>query len=165
MQDFGIQKDNQHGLDHGIWSVLVHVFPNEQIPISVLTLDINKSFSDHMKIAEKLTKLNTEDTLIFASGNIVHNLRAIDWDHMDDNFAFSWAKNVNDYLKENFYVNNLEKLVNLPKNSEFSLAIPTRDHYLPFLYIAAMRAENSEIITFNDEIVGGSISMTSFLVL
>lgn len=131
----------------------MHLFPAADIPVSVLTLDIHKNFSEHLEVAKTLKNLNNPETLIFASGNIVHNLSRLSGFDFERENAYDWAKNVNEYAKENFLHHNLDALVNLPKNTDFSLAIPTPEHYLPFLYIAGATEKNENIQVFNDAIV------------
>ena len=39
------------------------------------------------------------------------------------------------------------------------LSVPTKEHYLPLLYIAAMQQENDEVKFIHESIQNGSMSM------
>lgn len=154
----------QWGLDHGAWSVLKHLYPKAEIPVVQMSLDYTKKTSDHLAIAKEINWLRKNDVLVIGSGNIVHNLRLLDWKNINkDNHAFDWTKNVQEKLTKLIINNNIEALTKYENiDSEIKLAIPTPEHYLPMLYCMALRNENEEIKIFNDKAVGGSITMTSF---
>jgi len=45
-----------------------------------------------------------------------------------------------------------------------ALSVPTPEHYLPLLYVMALREPNEKVAFFNDNLIAGSLSMTSVLV-
>ena len=151
------------GLDHGTWSVVKHMYPNADIPVLQLSIDYNKPPQYHFDLAKQLKSLRKKGVLIIGSGNMVHNLRMIDWNKMQEtNYGFDWAIEMNTIFKEKIGNNDFNSLIEYEKlNSAAKLAIPTPDHYYPLLYAMALQENNDEIEFFNDKLVGGSLNMTS----
>ncbi|WP_373777698.1 4,5-DOPA dioxygenase extradiol [Glaesserella sp.] len=154
------------GFDHGAWAVLKYLYPNADIPVVQLSLDRTKPAQWHYDLAKKLRPLREQGVLILGSGDIVHNLRAISWQHIDEIGAgYDWAYEFRDAINHAIAVNDSDALVNFEKFGESAhLSVPTPDHYLPLLYVMAQREDEDKITLFNDKLVAGSISMTSVLV-
>ena len=158
-----VELDHDWGLDHGAWSVIKHLYPKAQIPVLQLSIDYTKEPSYHFELAKRLQTLRNKGILIIGSGNIVHNLRLIDFKGINkDNYGFDWAfeaqKTVNDYLLDG----NYKPLFQYKKEGKaLQLAIPTPDHFLPLIYTLGLQQTKEEISLFNDKLVAGSISMTS----
>lgn len=154
-----VEPDNSWGLDHGTWSVLLHVFPNADVPIVQLSLDETKPAAFHFEVGKKLMPLRDEGILIVGSGNLVHNLHTYAWGrHMPE--AYDWAVRFETKARELITAGSFESLIHYETlDKDALLSIPTPEHYLPFLYVIATRRQN-EPITFPVEGVdGGSISM------
>lgn len=160
-----IHENAEWGLDHGAWSILIHMFPEVNIPVLQLSIDYYKEGSYHFEVGQQLQRLRKKGVLIIGSGNIVHNLSAIDWQKMnEDNFGFDWAKESNELIKKKVYSRQFTDLANYNKlTTAVQYAVPTPDHYFPLLYILGLVNKKDEVVTFNDKYVGGSLSMTSFL--
>lgn len=158
-----VEKNAERGFDHGAWSVLAHLYPQADVPVVQLSLDRTKPAAWHFELAKKLRPLREQGVLILGSGDIVHNLRAISFEHMYQlgagyDWAFEFQARINQAIEEN----NVDALIDIDRFGEAAqLAVPTPDHYLPLLYVMAQRAENEPVQLFNDILVGGSISMTS----
>ncbi len=160
-----IELDLDWGLDHGAWSVIKHLYPEADVPVLELSIDYTKSPKYHFELAQELQILRRKGVLIIGSGNIVHNLRMVDWTKMNDNFGFDWAIEANDRMKNMLINHQYEQLINFHQQGiEFQMAIPTPEHYIPLLYSIALRTEKDELTFFNDSQVGGSLSMTSVLI-
>jgi len=155
--------DQTWGLDHGCWSVLKHLYPAANVPVIQMSLDYQLTPQAHYDLAKELSNLRKQDILIVGSGNMVHNLGMTAWDRMNDTgFGFDWALKANSKMKEYILAGDHNPLINYKSQGrEFSLAIPTPEHYLPLLYILALKEENEEISFFNDAPVMGSLTMTS----
>jgi 4,5-DOPA dioxygenase extradiol len=158
-----VELDEHWGLDHGAWSVIKHLYPDADIPVIQMSIDYTKSGQYHFELAKKLSALRSKGILIIGSGNIVHNLRLVDFHNFDkDNYGYDWAieakENINDYLVDG----NFQPLIDFEKQSKaFQLAIPTPDHYLPLIYTLGLKGKSEELSLFNDKLVAGSLSMTS----
>jgi len=155
--------DEKWGLDHGAWSVIRNIYPKADIPVIQFSLDYNLSPQYHYDLAKELSLLRDKGVLIIGSGNIVHNLRMVAWDKMNEpEYGFDWAHTATDKIKKLILNNNHKDLVNYALlGREVQLAVPTPEHYLPLLYALALKGENEAVSFFNDKAVMGSLSMTS----
>jgi 4,5-DOPA dioxygenase extradiol len=152
--------DSSWGIDHGAWSVLCRMYPKADIPVIQLSLDVNKSTKQHWETAIKLAKLREENVLILGSGNVVHNLGIMEM----RNDGFDWANEFDENIKNLIIKEDWEKLINYESLKNSELAIPTNEHYLPMLYILAMKEKSDEIKFMTEKITMGSISMRSMIV-
>ncbi len=157
-----VHLDEQWGLDHGAWTVIRHMYPEAKIPVVQLSLDYRKSPREHYDLAKELAKLREKGILIVGSGNVVHNLRMVHWQKLNEPYGYDWAIEANTKIKENILDGNHENLINFRQlGRAFDLAIPTPEHYLPLLYTLGLQGKGEEVSLFNDEPLGGSLTMTS----
>jgi 4,5-DOPA dioxygenase extradiol len=152
--------DQTWGLDHGCWSVVKHMFPDAKTPILQLSLDYTLSPAAHYDLAKQLAGLRRKGILVIGSGNIIHNLRLINWHNPDS--GHDWAMTANEKLK-NIILNGKHKdLIDYQfLGHEIQLSVPTPEHFLPLLYVLAMQEKDEPVAFFNDKLVYGSLSMTS----
>jgi 4,5-DOPA dioxygenase extradiol len=144
--------DDKWGLDHGAWSVIKHLYPNADIPVIQMSLDYNQTPKYHYELAQQIKSLREKGVLIIGSGNIVHNLRMVEWKRLNDTFGYDWAIEANEKMKKFILSGDHKQLINFRSQGKaYDLAIPTPEHYLPLLYSLA----------FNDKAVAGSLTMTS----
>lgn len=154
--------DDKWGLDHGSWSVIKHLYPNADIPVIQMSIDYSQPAKYHYELAKEISSLRQKGVLIIGSGNMVHNLRKVAWNRLNEEFAFDWAIEANEKMKGYILSGNHENLINFKSQGKaFDLAIPTPEHYMPLLYTLALKEENETIELFNDKPVGGSLTMTS----
>ena len=155
--------DHDWGLDHGTWTVVRHMYPNADIPVLQLSIDYNKPPQYHYDLAKQLASLRKKGVLIIGSGNMVHNLRMIAWNKINEpNYGFDWAIEMDQLFKEKIADRDHNALINYETlNKASKLAIPTPDHYFPLLYTLGLQDEKDETSFFNDKLVGGSLNMTS----
>ena len=155
--------DHEWGLDHGTWSVVKHIYPNADIPVLQLSIDYSKPAQYHFDLAQQLKSLRSKGVLIIGSGNMIHNLRMVAWDKLQEaEYGFDWAIEMNAIFKEKIGNRDFQSLIDYEKlGSAAKLAIPTPDHYYPLIYSIALQEKDDEITFFNDKLVGGSLNMTS----
>lgn len=154
--------DEKWGLDHGCWSVVKHMYPNANIPVLELSIDYRQTPQYHYELAKELAVLRKKGVLIIGSGNLVHNLRMVAWDKLNESYAYDWAAEASDKMKKFITAGNHQELINFRSQGRaFDLAIPTPEHYLPLLYILGLKEENEKLSFFNDKPVAGSLTMTS----
>ena len=152
--------DDSWGIDHGTWSVLAHMYPDADVPVVQLAIDASQPLSYHLDLGARLAPLREEGVLILASGNVVHNLRAINWRSGDE--GFDWAQRF-DADTRTVLRSDPSRLAELVESDDFSLAVPTPDHFLPLAYLAGLAASAATVpSTFAEGCVLGSLSMTSY---
>jgi 4,5-DOPA dioxygenase extradiol len=158
-----VELDHDWGLDHGTWTVVRHMYPNADIPVLQLSIDYNKPAQYHFDLAKQLASLRKKGVLIIGSGNMVHNLRMIAWDKLNENnYGYDWAIEMNSIFKDKITSGDFKSLIAYEKlGTAAQLAIPTPDHYFPLLYNLGLQDSADSISFFNDKSVGGSLTMTS----
>ena len=157
----GLDEDSW-GIDHGTWSVLVHMFPRADVPVLQLSINASEPLSYHFELGAKLHALRAEGVLIVASGNVVHNLRGIAWGSPDS--GADWARRFDDAV-EQIMVASPGGILEMTGHPDYPSAVPTPDHFIPLLYIAALAAAGDE----QPEVLAkayqyGSLSMTCYTV-
>lgn len=151
--------DDSWGIDHGAWSILKIMYPNNDIPVVQVSLDYYASNFMLYELGEKLKVLREEDVLIIGSGNIVHNLRLANFQA-----NYPWASTFDNYIYQNIIIKNHKAIINYDSIGEVSrLAVPTTEHFNPLLVVLGATNQNDEVIVRLKEIYAGSISMTSYL--
>jgi len=158
-----VELDREWGLDHGAWSVIKHLYPDANIPVIQLSIDYSKPTQFHFDLAKKLSDLRKKGILIIGSGNIVHNLRLVDFYNFDkENYGYDWAVEAREKVNEFLLDENFQALIDYEKlGKALQLAIPTPEHYLPLIYTLGLKEKQEELSLFNDKLLGGSLSMTS----
>jgi 4,5-DOPA dioxygenase extradiol len=148
------------GIDHGTWSVLVHAFPDADIPVVQLSINADKGFDYHLELGGRLAPLRQRGVLVVGSGNVVHNLAGMDWGLADG--GYEWAKRFDEAAKE-LMTGTPEGVTRLDGHADFRRAVPTPDHFLPLLYLAGLAAtERAGTDILVDGYTYGSLSMTAY---
>lgn len=156
---YHIQEDHAMGLDHGAWTVLKHMYPNQDIPVFQLSIDYTKPATYHMELAQALQKLRRKGVLILASGNIVHNLRILDFHNLDAK-PFDWAEEFDEIVKSKLIAQDFNALAQYQQFGRAAqMAVPTPDHYFPLMYTIGLADQREEVKWLYEGIQNGSISM------
>jgi 4,5-DOPA dioxygenase extradiol len=158
-----VLEEHEWGIDHGAWSVLRYLYPHADVPVVQLSLDGSLSAEEHYTLAKQLAPLRDDNILILGSGNIVHNLRLIDWG--SDVVPLPWAMEFNQFFKSQILANQHSPLLDWQGAGDAArLSIPTPEHYWPALYPLALQGSGEQVEIITNGIEMGSISMLSFLV-
>lgn len=158
-----VELDMSWGLDHGAWTVIKHLYPNADVPVIQFSIDYSKPAAWHFELARELSALRDRGILIIGSGNIIHNLRMVDFKNMyRDNYGYDWAIEAHSQFNTHLLNGNNQALIEYEKLGRAALlSIPTPDHYFPLIYTLGLRTSKDAIALFNDKLVAGSLSMTS----
>ena len=158
-----VVADHDWGLDHGTWTVVRHMYPDAEIPVLQLSIDYGKPPEYHYNLAKEIASLRKKGVLIIGSGNMVHNLRMVDWQKLQEpEYGFDWAIEMNELFKDKIADGDHKSLINYESLHKAALlAVPTPDHYYPMLYSLGLQESSDDFTFFNDKLVGGSLNMTS----
>jgi len=159
-----VPPDESWGLDHGTWSVLCHVFPKADIPVVQLSIDKTQPPDFHYQIGKRLAPLREEGVLIVGSGNLVHNLHAYAWGRREVQ-PLDWAMRFEKKARELLLAQDDAPLIDYASlGPDARLAAPTPDHYLPLLYVIALRKDGDEVRFPVEGFDGGSVSMLAVMI-
>lgn len=158
-----VELDHDWGLDHGTWTIIRHMYPEADVPVLQLSIDYTKDPQYHYGLAKELYALRKKGVLIIGSGNMVHNLRMVAWDKLNDGeYGYDWTKSINEKFKFLITDGDHQSLINYNRlGKDALLAIPTVEHYLPLMYTLGVKNRSENVTFFNDKAVGGSLTMTS----
>jgi 4,5-DOPA dioxygenase extradiol len=152
----------ERGLDHGAWSVLLHLFPDADVPVMQLGIDSGLSLREHFELAKRLRVLRQQGVMIIGSGNVTHNLQKIAM--TQDAPAAGWALDFDRFVKEAIEKRDFEALIDFEERNRFArIAHPTLEHYIPLLYAAGASFDDDESRFVYEGMEHGSLSMRSWL--
>ena len=156
-----VRKDDSWGIDHGSWAVLCKMWPVHDIPVVQLSVNRNMSAREHFDLGIKLRSLRREGVLIMGSGDVVHNLRLVDWEMAK---GCDWAEQFDHYIRDKILARNYDDVINYASAGEAAKkSVPTPEHYYPLLCVLGASEEEDKISVFNDSCTLGAISMTSYM--
>ena len=155
----GLDRD-QWGLDHGTWSVLAHLYPEADVPVVQLSINALRPLDYHLQLGAALAPLRKRRIMIVGSGNVVHNLRRVQWDKPDS--AFDWAERFDDAAVAQL-ADDPGAVLKLVEHPDYDLAVPTPDHFIPLIYLAGLAAaDEGAVEPLLRGYSMGSLSMTCY---
>lgn len=159
LSPLNVELDQSWGLDHGTWSVLVHAYPDADVPVIQLSIDETQPAAFHFELGKRLSPLRDEGILIMGSGNLVHNLHTYAWGRRMPE-PYDWAVRFEETAKQLITTGEFAPLIDYESlGRDAVLSIPTPDHYLPLLYVLGTRRDGEEISFPVAGVDGGSVSM------
>jgi 4,5-DOPA dioxygenase extradiol len=154
-----VRLDTMWGLDHGAWSVLVHAYPNADIPVVEISVDSDQPPARHFELGRRLAPLRERGVLVVACGNVVHNLEYIDFRATK---PLEWAVRFDEFVKSALEKRDDRALIDYTSHPDARLAAPDEDHYYPLLYAAGIRHDDDALRFVAEGYDAGSISMRAF---
>lgn len=131
---FPAQANVQRGLDHGAWSLLVHLFPQANVPVVQMSVDPRLNGQDHIHLGQAIGSLKGENLVFIGSGVSVHNLAVLDESKELGDAAEDWAVAFDDWLLEHSSLDQLDSLAQwMQKAPHMRKAAPTIEHFIPYL--------------------------------
>ena len=161
-----VAMDQTWGFDHGSWTVAMQMYPQADIPIVQLSLDRRLTPQGHFELGQRLNDLRHRGVLVMGSGNLLHNLRMADLSNVNRrDYGYDWAIEARQFMNQRIAEGNYRPLLEYTRQGRaMQLAVPTPDHFLPLLYVLGLKHDPANHQFFNDELVAGSLSMTSLMV-
>lgn len=161
LQPLPVHLDQNWGLDHGTWSVLIKTYPAADIPVLQLSLDMTQPPAFHFALGKKLAQLRAQGIMLVGSGNVVHNLRRMDF----HSSGYDWALRFNTQMRTAILSGDFEQVVNYQAlGQDATLSVPTAEHFLPLLYVLGAKQDNDRVEIVADGIEIGSISMMTVVI-
>ena len=155
-----VKPDNTWWVDHGVWSILCHMYPAADIPVVVMSIDRKLEAAEYFQLGQTLKSLRSQGILILGSGNIVHNLAKLEWEMQS---GYSWAEEFDTYIQEKVLQRQYDGVINYRQAGPHAkLAFHTNEHFAPLLYVIAASQAADTISVFNNSCILGSVSMTSY---
>lgn len=155
-----VKETTEWGLDHGSWPMLMHLFPDANVPVFEMSLDYYASPTYHYQLGQQLKSLREKGVLIIGSGALIHNLQlAISKMRSNDMTPFGWEADYDHWLKQQVDSRNVDNIINYPTSHQLgALAAPTPDHFVPVLYSLGLMDKQDEVHHFFD----GGLNMPAF---
>lgn len=154
-------EDNSWGIDHGTWSVLHRMYPQADIPVFQMSIDMQASPKELFEIGKTIKALRENNILIMGSGNVVHNLGRMNYSMLD---GFDWANKFDDYIQAMIEERNFESIFEYKKLGDTaSFSVPTTEHFYPLLFILGATDQSDKLTVYNKGFVAGSLSMTCYV--
>ena len=158
-----VRGDDRRGLDHAAWAVLIHMYPEADVPVMEMSLDVEMSPAEHYELGKKLAPLRDAGILIMGSGNMVHNLAQANFGQMEGG-EYDWAVHFDRLTEELLLHREHQSLIEYEKLPDASRAVPTNEHYLPMLYSIALQEKQETLRFFCKDIQNSSIAMRGFVI-
>ena len=157
----GGEVTEEWGLDHGSWSVLTHLYPQADIPVLQLSMPTGLKPEEYFALGSSLKSLRDEGVFVWGSGNIVHNLRTATF--ADESNQTDWALRFDERVKKSVIERDFQSILSYDGGSaDAKLAVNSAEHFKPLFYILGMIRDGDELTVFNDEVIYGTLSMTSY---
>lgn len=148
-----ISETTDWGLDHGAWPMLMHLFPEGNIPVFQMSIDYYAKPEYHYELGKQLKSLRQKGVLIIGSGSLIHNLPlAIKKMSANDMNPYGWEKDYDTWIKEQLDARNIQNIINYETSHKLGkMAAPTPDHFVPVLYSLGLMDNKDEMKYFYEE--------------
>jgi 4,5-DOPA dioxygenase extradiol len=158
-----IAIDGAHGLDHGAWVPLLHMWPKADIPVVQLSIQTHLGAAHHYAVGQALAPLADDGVLILGSGGITHNLREFRMSRENESVA-PYVAEFCDWLADRLAADDTEAVVDYRTRAPHAVrAHPSEDHFLPLFvaYGAASGGQRHERV--HAAVTYGVIGMDAYM--
>ena len=145
-----VTETPEWGLDHGAWPMLMHLFPNADIPVFQMSIDYHAAPEYHFQLGRQLKPLRDKGVLIIGSGSLIHNLSLVRQRFATGDMSpFGWEADYDHWIKKEIDQRNFDSIINYDTSHILGkLAAPTPDHFVPVLYSLGLMDDKDEISHF-----------------
>ncbi len=147
-----ITETTDWGLDHGAWPMLMHLFPNANVPVFQMSIDYYAKPDYHFEMGRLLKSLRSKGVLIIGSGSLIHNLQLAGQKmRVNDMTPYGWEEEYDHWLSKQINEREFNKIIQYETSHPLGkLAAPTPDHFVPVLYSLGLMDAKDEIRYFYD---------------
>lgn len=156
-----VAKSLDWGLDHGTWTVMMHIWPSADVPVVQLRIDSTLRPGELFEIGRRLEPLRDDGVAIIGSGNIVHNLASARPD--PSGHPAEWNVRFDTDIADWLERRDFDALVGYEQHADARMAVPTPDHFLPLLVVAGASGEADQLETITEGYDLWSLSMRSLV--
>jgi 4,5-DOPA dioxygenase extradiol len=153
------------GLDHGIWTPLIRMWPRAGIPVLPLSLVPTWSPARLQALGAALAPLAEEGVLLIGSGSMTHNLRR----YFSQGRLPSAAPTAPDVAAFTGWVAERAAARDWTALQDYRAAAPhaalqhpTDEHWLPFYVAAGAGGETATPARLHDSVDGGMLAMDAY---
>jgi 4,5-DOPA dioxygenase extradiol len=145
-----VTATTEWGLDHGAWPMLMHLFPEGNIPVFQMSIDYYARPDYHFELGRQLKSLREKGILIIGSGSLIHNLQlAVQKMRLNDMTPYGWEAEYDAWIKKQIEQRNFAEIIDYENSHKLGkLAAPTPDHYVPVLYSLGLMDKEDELKYF-----------------
>ncbi|KAJ4715094.1 4,5-dioxygenase-like protein [Melia azedarach] len=155
-----VNEDRKRGLDHGAWVPLMLMYPEANIPVCQLSIQLKKDGTHHYNMGKALAPLREEGVLIIGSGSATHNLRALKF---DGSSVPSWASEFDAWLKNALLEGRYEDVNHYEQKAPHAkTAHPWPDHFYPLHIALGAAGENAKAELIHNSWQLGTLSYASY---
>lgn len=159
----------QGGMDHGIWTTLMHLYPQADVPVVPVSLNPHAKPAEMMALGQALQPLAHEGVLLVGSGSITHNLQRffghptpVDAPEEADCAAFrAW-------VQARSAAADWPALLGYRTQAPFAREMhPTDEHWLPFYFAAgaacaAGEPQPAQALRVHGSVTHGHLAMDAY---
>lgn len=155
------RPDANRGFDHGTFSLMKPLYPDENIPVVQLSLDARYDPALHLKVGRALAPLRDEGVLIIGSGLSYHNLSAMQGTegHRPSRHFDAWLQET---LVHSAFAKRTERLVEWEKAPAARAAHPREDHLIPLMVAVGAAEDEPGFVTYHQNDFAGGLTASSF---
>ena len=155
------RSDPTRGFDHGTFSLMKPLYPEENMPLVQLSLDTGFDPALHLAAGRALAPLRDEGVLIIGSGLSFHNLRVMRGTsgHEPSRQFDAWLQRT---LVQASSGERAQRLIHWEEAPSARIAHPREDHLLPLMAVVGAAWDEPGAATYHQTDFFGGLTTSSF---